>query len=136
MSIGGIMDFQWVAERQVYCGSHCTIQGALQVIGETAVAMFTLSIALHTFTSIWLGRRLSYRPKFWISYSICVWLYVLLFALIGWATHIESNPDEGFFAPTSFCMGVHGLLCVSADYTLGCWIKSRYANQRFGEYIW
>ncbi|EUC60569.1 integral membrane protein, putative [Rhizoctonia solani AG-3 Rhs1AP] len=120
MSIGGIMDFQWVAERQVYCGSHCTTQGVFQFVGETAVAMFTLAIALHTFISIWIGRRLTYRPYFWITYSVCVWVYVILFAFIAWATHKDEGPERGFFAPTPFW----------------CWINYKYAKQRFGEYLW
>ncbi|CUA74225.1 Cyclic AMP receptor 1 [Rhizoctonia solani] len=120
MSIGGIMDLHWVASRQVHCGAYCTFQGFSQFVGETAVAMFTLSIALHTFTSIWLGRRLSYRPSLWITYSICVWIYVLLFALIAWAIHSREGHEKSFFAPTPFW----------------CWINVEYKAAKYGEYLW
>lgn len=103
MSIGGIMDARWVHDGQVYCGSTCNIQGALQFIGETAVAIFTLAIALHTFISIWMNRRLGYRPLFWVTYSACVWIYVCMFVLGCWVTHKGKPEKKGFFAPTPFC---------------------------------
>ncbi|KAJ1299482.1 hypothetical protein OPQ81_011816 [Rhizoctonia solani] len=82
--------------------------------------MFTLAIALHTFFSIWFNRRLGYRPLFWVTYSACVWVYVVFFALVAWATHKDKRPENGFFAPTPFW----------------CWVNSYYSKQRFGEYFW
>ena len=40
--VGAIMNAKWVLEGTLYCSSYCTAQGALQVIGETGVAMSTL----------------------------------------------------------------------------------------------
>jgi len=40
--LGAIMDVKWVHEGSVYCSDYCTAQGAIQVIGETGVAMATL----------------------------------------------------------------------------------------------
>ena len=40
--LGAIMDVKWVHEGAVYCSDFCTAQGAIQVIGETGVAMGTL----------------------------------------------------------------------------------------------
>lgn len=137
MSIGGIMDMEWVSKRQVYCGARCDFQGGIQVIGETAVAMFTIAIALHTFISIWQNRRLSYRPLFWVTYSACCWAYVLIFVLVGWASHKNSVEEEGFFAPAPFCEWCRVLgLNYSLTAAIGCWVNSRYEQERFGEYIW
>jgi len=40
--LGAIMDVKWVHQGAVYCSGFCTAQGAVQMIGETGVAMSTL----------------------------------------------------------------------------------------------
>ena len=40
--LGAIMDVKWVHEGVAYCSDYCTAQGAIQMIGETGVAMGTL----------------------------------------------------------------------------------------------
>lgn len=40
--LGAIMNVKWVHEGTVYCSNYCTAQGAIQVIGETGVAVATL----------------------------------------------------------------------------------------------
>ena len=40
--LGAIMNAKWVLEGTLHCSGYCTAQGALQVIGETGVAMSTL----------------------------------------------------------------------------------------------
>ncbi|KAF8593872.1 hypothetical protein BDV93DRAFT_460094, partial [Ceratobasidium sp. AG-I] len=121
MSLGGIMDLKWANERQVYCGTHCDVQGALQLIGETSVAIFTIAIAAHTFVSIVSGRRLTYRLALWGTYATCAWLFVLLFTLIGWGVNRRKEEKVGFFAPTPFW----------------CWVNSVYFWERmWGEYVW
>jgi hypothetical protein len=40
--LGAIMDVKWVHDGVVYCSDYCTAQGAIQMIGETGVAMGTL----------------------------------------------------------------------------------------------
>ncbi|KAF8604760.1 hypothetical protein BDV93DRAFT_573187 [Ceratobasidium sp. AG-I] len=109
MSIGGIMDIKWASERRVTCGSYCSVQGALQFIGETSVAMFTMAVAAHSF----------YRFVLWGSYTICAWTFVLLFAIINWAT--KGTDEEPFFAPTGHW----------------CWINHKYFWEGvLGEYMW
>lgn len=40
--LGAIMDVKWVHAGVVSCSDYCTAQGAIQMIGETGVAMGTL----------------------------------------------------------------------------------------------
>lgn len=101
MSIGGIMDIKWANERRVSCGGYCDVQGALQFIGETSVAMFTLAVAAHTFVSVIKDKRIKYRPMLWGAYMGFVWLFVFFFAVINWA--MKGAGDGRFFAPTGHC---------------------------------
>ena len=102
MSLGAILDVKWADERKVYCGSYCNAQGAIQLIGETAVSLFTFAITLHSFVSVFRGRAIKYRPLLWGGVVAAVWLFVLLWAVIGYATHRQGSNDT-FYAPTPYC---------------------------------
>lgn len=105
VSIGGLMDAKWAVEQQSYCGSSCTIQGALTLVGVTSTALFTTAIAVHTWFSIYNNRRTSYSLFVWLPLSVVVWSFVVLFALLGWLLHPKDESDDGldFFTPTPFC---------------------------------
>ena len=40
--VGAAMNAKWVFEGTVYCSNYCSVQGALQVIGEAGVGMHTI----------------------------------------------------------------------------------------------
>ncbi|QRV81876.1 G protein coupled glucose receptor regulating Gpa2 protein [Ceratobasidium sp. AG-Ba] len=84
MSLGAILDLKWANERRTYCGSYCNAQGAIQILGETSVALFTLAITLYTFVCVVRGRNIQYSPLLW-----------------GYATHPKSG-DGSFYAPTPY----------------------------------
>jgi uncharacterized membrane protein len=99
------MDAKWATEQQVYCGASCSIQGALTLIGVTAGAFFTTAIAIQTWLSVYRGRRTEYSLVAWLTLSVAVWTFVILFALLGWSLHPKDEEGEGldFYTPTPFC---------------------------------
>jgi hypothetical protein len=102
MSLGAILDVKWANERHTYCGSYCNVQGAIQILGETSVALFTLAITIYTFVSVVRGRVIKYRPLMWGGVTAAIWLFVLLWAVLGYATHPKSGNDS-FYTPTPYC---------------------------------
>ena len=119
--IGAILNVKWVAEGQVYCSDACTAQGIIQVIGEAGVAMATLAIAIHTFLVIFFRWSPSPRAAWIWKVAICfIWLYVVLYSLIGFATH-HVDPIDAFYTPTPYW----------------CWISNDFNPERVtAEYLW
>ncbi|KAF8755620.1 integral membrane protein [Rhizoctonia solani] len=92
MSFGAIINIHWASKAQVSCGQVCNAQGAIQILGETAVALFTLAITLLTFISIVRGWAVKARVWVWGSIVFGVWAFGALWAGVGGAL-------EGFYAP-------------------------------------
>ncbi|CAE6343038.1 unnamed protein product, partial [Rhizoctonia solani] len=114
MSFGAIINIHWASKAQVSCGQVCNAQGAIQILGETAVALFTLAITLLTFISIVRGWAVKARVWVWGSIVFGVWAFGALWAGVGGAL-------EGFYAPTPYW----------------CWISANYNAHRIGaEYVW
>ncbi|KAF8598559.1 hypothetical protein BDV93DRAFT_508845 [Ceratobasidium sp. AG-I] len=123
VSVGGLIDAKWAYEQQTYCGGTCTAQGILTLIGVTTTALSTLAITVHTWLSIYRSRPPTYSLPVWLGFTLAVWLFVILFAVLGWQLHSKDGSDDGldFFTPTPFW----------------CWISSRYRGERLGaEYVW
>ncbi|KIY68860.1 hypothetical protein CYLTODRAFT_247241 [Cylindrobasidium torrendii FP15055 ss-10] len=51
-SLGGILNYRWIAAENVYTGSYCIFQGTVQQLGETSVSIVTLIMAVYTFVVI------------------------------------------------------------------------------------
>lgn len=122
--LGAIFTIKWTLDKRVSCSPLCITQGAVQQIGEAGVAMATLAIAVHTFVVIFF--RWSPRSEQdWIYRVVIafIWIYVTIFAIVGYAVHHSSNsttPDS-FFTPTPYW----------------CWISSAFLAERImGEYLW
>ncbi|ELU36840.1 hypothetical protein AG1IA_09127 [Rhizoctonia solani AG-1 IA] len=97
MSFGAIINIHWASKAQVSCGQVCNAQGAIQILGETAVALFTLAITLLTFISIVRGWAVKARVWVWGSIVFGVWAFGALWAGVGGAL-------EGFYAPTPYSL--------------------------------
>ncbi|CAE7206971.1 unnamed protein product, partial [Rhizoctonia solani] len=95
MALGAILDIYWASKSQVSCGQICNAQGVIQVVGETAVALFTLGITLLSSVSVFRGRGLKGGLYLWKGIAIGVWAFVALWAGIGGAL-------DGFYAPTPY----------------------------------
>jgi hypothetical protein len=116
--ISHFMDLKWVIEGTAETGAFCTAQGLLQQLGETSVALATLTIAVQTFLAIW---RLTEPNRTISAIAIGVeFLFVILFVAIGFGIH--THPTKEYYA-------------IPDPYW--CWIGNRYQGERLGgEYIW
>ncbi|KIO16181.1 hypothetical protein M407DRAFT_233327, partial [Tulasnella calospora MUT 4182] len=118
--LGAVTSAKWAAEGKVTCGSYCAAQGAIQQLGETGVAMSTLVITLHTFATVFFRWQPSRYPWLWMVVVACIWIFLLLFVVIGYVVHRGSGGTP-YFGPTPFW----------------CWIGSHYMGERIaGEYFW
>ncbi|KAI1770833.1 G protein-coupled glucose receptor regulating Gpa2-domain-containing protein [Hypoxylon cercidicola] len=81
-SLGFLISFHWVAERQIIGpNGACFTQGWLIQLGDVASAFFVLSIAIHTTYQVILSRSLSYKT--FVGCIVGVWgLAFLLTSLV------------------------------------------------------
>jgi len=109
---------KWIREGKVYTGHFCTVQGAVQQLGDTGSALATLAIAIYTFVTILWGPR---RHHYFIAYAAVslTWLFIVLFITIS-VTH-NTRGSNFFDMPVGYW----------------CWIGNRYkAEQYVGQYLW
>jgi len=119
-ALGAVLDIKWVHEGKVYTGSYCTAQGAIQQLGETGVALATLTIAIHTLIVVMWGKL---KHQLIVAYIVValIWLFVILFVSISISVHTRGS--DYYETPTPYW----------------CWIGDgqRYNAERIaGEYIW
>ncbi|KAF8583058.1 hypothetical protein K439DRAFT_1617763 [Ramaria rubella] len=117
-SVGKLLHVKWLNSGIVQCGSYCTTQGLIQQLGETGVAQATLAIAVHTFVIIFF-RRGSSAITLSLFIVMAIWLYVIVFAIIG-ATILRDG-DNRYITPDPYW----------------CWIGTKHVwAQLAGEYGW
>ncbi|KIM83330.1 hypothetical protein PILCRDRAFT_819583 [Piloderma croceum F 1598] len=119
-AMGAVLDIKWVHEGKVYVGGYCTAQGVIQQLGETAVAMATLTIAIHTLIVVMWGKL---KHQLIVAYIVvaCIWLYVIIFVAVTVSIHTRGSSH--YETPTPYW----------------CWIGdgTRYDAERIaGEYLW
>jgi len=113
-SLGVILEVKWINDGKVSVGHLCTAQGVMLNLGETAIAMTTLIITLHTFSAIWWGNGIRSLVV------ACILVGVLWFFLIPFVA-ISASVHSGFYIPTPYW----------------CWINSAYPDYRTaGENFW
>lgn len=107
---GTIMDLKWVIEADVVQGNYCTAQGILKQIGDVAVALSTLSIAIHTFRAIVL-KWVPDRPRL-VAAVVLASIWTIIALIIGFSalTHLH----EQYWGDTTYW----------------CWIRSTYPVQQ------
>lgn len=107
MALGSAPSAYWASRRQVHVGSVCNAQGAMQTIGETAVALSTLSVTMYTFVAIRSNRRLPYKPRHCLAVVGVIWLWVLFWAIVPLTVLAGKSPDERgarvWYTPTPWC---------------------------------
>ncbi|KIJ42229.1 hypothetical protein M422DRAFT_254636 [Sphaerobolus stellatus SS14] len=127
--LGIIIDLRWLHRGSITC--------TLLLLSETAVAMSTLAIAIHSFFVI-LFRRGGGDLKIPLCVVSFIWLYVILFASI--ANGVLSTKSTAFITPTLLCMDFNhsnALFSITDLSAKGCWVGSRYTAQRIaGAYFW
>ncbi|KAH9052529.1 hypothetical protein EDB87DRAFT_1570443, partial [Lactarius vividus] len=113
-AIGGILNVRWAHDGVVTTGPYCTAQGIIKQIGELGVALLSLILTIHTFTTaLWSIGAAARSFAFGIVAFTC--LFVGLWVGIGNGIH------KNFEMPTPYW----------------CWIGPKYNEERLaGEYVW
>jgi len=106
-AIGGALNIRWAHDGIVTTGPYCTVQGTIKQIGQLGVAMMTLMLTVHTFTTALWGVGAEARNfAFGIVGLAC--LYIVLW--VG----ITNGIHKDFETPTPYW----------------CWISSQYKRER------
>jgi hypothetical protein len=110
-----LVSFFWISKDAILAPtSACLTQGLLLHLGDVASAFFVLAIALHTYYTVVLSRRVPYR--IFGGMVIVVWLIVIFLTTLGLAIHKET-----YFVRAG----------------AWCWISSNYEPERLGlHYFW
>ncbi|KAH8835659.1 hypothetical protein DL96DRAFT_1575105 [Flagelloscypha sp. PMI_526] len=116
-ALGSVLNIQWIKDSSVEENSVCTAQGALKQVGDVAVAMSTLVIAVHT------ARVLIFKisfpsivPKLVV---LAIWVFTALMLSVGFGLHHAQ--DIQFYGNTGYW----------------CWITEDYPSERITlEYLW
>jgi hypothetical protein len=110
-----LVSFYWIAKDAILAPtSACTAQGFLLHLGDVASAFFVLAIAIHTYWTAVMSRRVPYRVFGCIL--VIIWLGVIFLTVLGLAIH----KDTYFVRAGSWC-----------------WISNDYEPERLGlHYFW
>ncbi|KAH9014334.1 hypothetical protein EDB85DRAFT_2157473 [Lactarius pseudohatsudake] len=113
-AVGGILNVRWAHDGIVTTGPYCTAQGIIKQMGALGVALLTLILTIHTFTTaLW---RVGAEAR---SFAFGVVAFTCVFVVL-WVG-ISNGVHKDFEMPTPFW----------------CWIGPKYNGERLaGEYIW
>ncbi|KIJ49158.1 hypothetical protein M422DRAFT_246963 [Sphaerobolus stellatus SS14] len=112
-SISGVTQVKWAMERKIYEGKACSIQAATLVAGDLGSTVWSCVIAVHTFTSLALGK--SWHRRTVIFTVITGWVIVFLLTTIPAVLPRTAGHGRYFSIAGTWCF-----------------ISSEYAYQRLG----
>jgi len=118
-AVGSLMNGAWVGEGGIRLNALCTAQGALKNTGNVGTALWSMVIAIHTFTLL----VLKWRSNDYTLYAtlFVVWSFIGLVVIIG-PSAVQNLASKGPY------FGISGYWC---------WITDGYSVQRVAlEYIW
>ncbi|KAG9095854.1 hypothetical protein FS749_009655 [Ceratobasidium sp. UAMH 11750] len=107
------INFKWVVDSSMHHSLACTAQGAISQVGDLGAAIWSLAIAYHTFSLLFLFKK----PPIWATRTILAagWTVILVLPIVG--PHLIQNVDKkGYF------YGLSGAWC---------WLGDGYQLQRF-----
>jgi len=110
---GDTLNYEWVVKGKLSSGKYCDAEAFVVTVGETAVALTTTVIAIHTFVLLWVGTALKSVPIAWIIVGLC-WLFDILISLILFLT----RPD--FYTPSPYW----------------CWLNTPFVYKLLVFYLW
>ena len=85
-SVGFIVSLRWIYTNSLRADDpSCFIQGITLQIGDPMSGMFVLSIALHTFMQVTLGRQLGHRA--FVASIVGLWMFGIVLAVIPIGTY-------------------------------------------------
>ncbi|KAH9055184.1 hypothetical protein EDB87DRAFT_1344417 [Lactarius vividus] len=113
-AVGGILNVRWAHNGIVTTGPYCTAQGIIKQMGALGVALLTLILTIHTFTTaLWRVGAEARSFAFWIVAFTCLF--------VGLWVGVSNGIHKDFETPTPYW----------------CWIDPKYNGERLaGEYIW
>ncbi|KAI5996823.1 hypothetical protein F5J12DRAFT_929075 [Pisolithus orientalis] len=80
LSIGELLNIQWIVDARLYPGTVCTVQGFLIQVGDVGVALSTMAIAMHVLQVLVLQRKSP--PKFALLVLAIIWLVTLFLVVV------------------------------------------------------
>ncbi|KAJ3564915.1 hypothetical protein NP233_g7981 [Leucocoprinus birnbaumii] len=112
-AMGGMPSWRWMLDAQVMDGPSCTFQGAFLNVGNVAIALSSLSIAVHTFVVLVLHWRVTRLTLRIVVGSIWVITAIIIVAC--------GRGRSGYYGDTGYW----------------CWITEEHCPERVvGEYLW
>lgn len=112
-ALGGMPNWRWMLNARVTEGASCSFQGAFLNVGNVAIALSSLSIAIHTFVVLVLHWRVT---RFTLRIVVAgIWLITVLIVVIC------GRGRAGYYGDTGYW----------------CWITEEHCTERVvGEYLW
>ncbi|KAF8602742.1 hypothetical protein BDV93DRAFT_494384 [Ceratobasidium sp. AG-I] len=107
------INYKWAVDGRMYHSVACEAQGSISQVGDSGAAIWSLAIAYHTFSLLFLFKK----PSIWITRAIFVagWTVIIVLPIIG--PHVIQNLEgSGYF------YGLSGAWC---------WIGDGYQLERF-----
>ncbi|KAG9050692.1 hypothetical protein FS837_003030 [Tulasnella sp. UAMH 9824] len=119
-SLAGLLSIKWLTSNAVLpATSICTAQGVMHQFGNVGSALWSLAIAMHTFSLLFLGVG---RVSSWACLSTFVIIWFVTGGIVAIGPVLVEDQDKGPF---------HGL---SGPW---CWITEEYTGSKLGlEYFW
>lgn len=110
-----LVSFYWIAKDAILAPTPgCSAQGFFLHLGDVSSAFFVLAIAIHTYWTAVMSRRVPYR--IFTCIILIIWAAAIFLTVIGLAIH----PHDYFVRAGSWC-----------------WISSDYEPERLGlHYFW
>lgn len=107
------INFKWAADGRMYHSVACEAQGSISQVGDLGAAIWSLAIAYHTFSLLFLFKK----PSIWLTRAIFVagWTVIIVLPIIG-PYVIQNLERNGYF------YGLSGAWC---------WIGDGYQLERF-----
>ncbi|KAH9052528.1 hypothetical protein EDB87DRAFT_1570446 [Lactarius vividus] len=113
-AVGGMLNVRWAHDGIVTTGPYCTAQGIIKQMGALGVALLTLILTIHTFTTALWGIGAQAR-----SFAFGIVALASLFVVLS----------------VGISNGIHKDLEIPTPYW--CWIGPKYTGERLaGEYVW
>jgi G protein-coupled glucose receptor regulating Gpa2/G protein-coupled glucose receptor regulating Gpa2 C-term len=110
-----LISMHWIQVNRIVAPTPaCSAQGWLVQFGDLSSGLWVLTIAIHTYYTIILGKKMEHKP--FILMTVSIWLFCLVLSVIGPAVH----PKDYFVRAGAWC-----------------WASDKYEGMRLGlHYIW
>lgn len=109
--LGSIMNLPWILNNRAFIGPMCTAQAAIKQTGNVGTAIWSFIIAIHTFSLLFLRRKMTTLTVFVVF--VLGWVLVVVVVILG--PVVISTKAKGPF------YGISGYWC---------WITGAYPTER------